>query len=114
MMPRFSPPTAIGLPRSRASAACSTEAKKASASRWMMERSHSMSCINRPRRPRNRSLFFENENEDEDDYPKFATGLFPLSDQRHHHPLYLQFFLWNQVRVTRIFRAQIGFAALHD
>src|SRR6516225_8173233 len=38
MMPRFSPPTAMGLPRNRASAACSTEAKKASASRCTMER----------------------------------------------------------------------------
>jgi len=28
MMPRLSPPTAMGLPRRRASAACSTEAKK--------------------------------------------------------------------------------------
>ena len=36
MMPRFSPPTAIGLPRSRGSAACSTDAKNASASRWTM------------------------------------------------------------------------------
>ena len=33
MMPRFSPPTATGLPRSFASEACSTAAKKASASR---------------------------------------------------------------------------------
>src|SRR5262245_23566563 len=38
MMPRFSPPTAIGLPRRRGSDACSTEAKKASASKWTMER----------------------------------------------------------------------------
>src|SRR5262245_59214296 len=38
MMPRFSPPTAMGLPRKRASAACSTEAKKGSASRCTMER----------------------------------------------------------------------------
>jgi hypothetical protein len=37
-MPRFSPPTAIGFPRKRTSAACSTEAKKASASKWTMER----------------------------------------------------------------------------
>ncbi|NDG72824.1 MAG: hypothetical protein EBY32_16305 [Proteobacteria bacterium] len=32
--PRAEPPTATGLPRRRASAACSTEAKNASASRW--------------------------------------------------------------------------------
>ena len=38
MIPRFSPPTATGLPRSRESAACSTDAKKASASRWTMAR----------------------------------------------------------------------------
>src|SRR5271165_1534313 len=38
MMPRFSPPTATGLPRRRGSAACSTEAKNASASRWMIVR----------------------------------------------------------------------------
>ncbi len=38
MIPRFSPPTAIGLPRNRGSAACSTEAKKASASKWTIER----------------------------------------------------------------------------
>ena len=36
MMPRFSPPTAMALPRNRGSAACSTDAKKASASRWTM------------------------------------------------------------------------------
>src|SRR5207249_11704358 len=41
MMPRFSPPTAMGLPRKRGSEACSTEAKKASASRWTMERGRS-------------------------------------------------------------------------
>src|SRR5947207_2267616 len=34
MMPRRSPPTAIGFPLSFGSAACSTDAKKASASRW--------------------------------------------------------------------------------
>jgi len=38
MMPRFSPPTATGFPRRRESAACSTDAKKASASRWTMTR----------------------------------------------------------------------------
>src|SRR5260221_9058828 len=42
MMPRFSPPTAMGLPRNRGSAVCSTEAKKASASRWTMERGNGM------------------------------------------------------------------------
>src|SRR5947209_2209266 len=36
MMPRFSPPTAMGFPRRRESDACSTDAKKASASRWTM------------------------------------------------------------------------------
>src|SRR5436190_6705374 len=34
MMPRRSPPTAIGFPLSFGSAACSTDAKNASASRW--------------------------------------------------------------------------------
>ena len=54
MMPRLSPPTAMGLPRNRVSAACSTDAKKASASRWTMVRlmSHSlafrMSALNTP------------------------------------------------------------------
>src|SRR5437667_10113120 len=43
MMPRFSPPTATGLPRRRESAACSTDAKKASASRWTMTRGTSES-----------------------------------------------------------------------
>src|SRR5712671_3214734 len=42
-MPRFSPPTATGLPRRRESAACSTDAKKASASRWTMTRGTSES-----------------------------------------------------------------------
>src|SRR6267154_4119448 len=42
MMPRFSPPTAMGLPRNRGSAVCSTEAKKASASRWTIERGNGM------------------------------------------------------------------------
>ena len=37
MMPRFSPPTATGFPRKRTSAACSTDAKKASASKWTMD-----------------------------------------------------------------------------
>ena len=37
-MPRLSPPTAMGLPRKHASAACSTGAKKASVSRWAMVR----------------------------------------------------------------------------
>jgi hypothetical protein len=32
--PRVKPPTATGFPLNRVSAACSTEAKKASASRW--------------------------------------------------------------------------------
>src|SRR5262249_36357950 len=43
MMPRFSPPTATGLPRRRESAACSTDAKKASASRWTMTQGTSQS-----------------------------------------------------------------------
>src|SRR5579872_3561483 len=34
MMPRCVPPTATGFPRRRMSAACSTDAKKASASKW--------------------------------------------------------------------------------
>ena len=38
MMPRLSPPTAMALPRRRESADCSTEAKKASASKWTMVR----------------------------------------------------------------------------
>src|SRR4051812_38180028 len=42
-MPRFSPPTATGFPRRRESAACSTEAKNASASRWTMTRGTSES-----------------------------------------------------------------------
>src|ERR1041384_8242897 len=37
-----------------------------------------------------------------------------LSHQRHHHPLDLQLFLWNEIRVTGIFRAQIRFATLQD
>jgi len=35
-IPLRSPPTATGLPRNLGSAACSTDAKKASASRWMI------------------------------------------------------------------------------
>src|SRR5438552_11195014 len=49
MMPRFSPPTATGLPRKRASAACSTEAKKASASRWTIERCKQVIILGTPK-----------------------------------------------------------------
>src|SRR5690349_15216285 len=38
MMPRRSPPTAMAFPRSFGSPACSTAAKKASASKWTMTR----------------------------------------------------------------------------
>src|ERR1017187_6703641 len=47
MMPRLSPPTAMGLPRNRVSAACSTDAKKASASRWTIVRMPSSRPLSR-------------------------------------------------------------------
>src|SRR5262245_57983004 len=39
---------------------------------------------------------------------------FSFSHQRDHHTLDLQFFPGNEIRVARVFGAQIGFAALHE
>src|SRR6516225_237734 len=86
MTPRFSPPTAMGLPRNRGSAVCSTEAKKASASRWTMERGIALD----------------------------VTTLTSSSYQSHHDALDLRFFLWDKVGVAGVFGAQIGFASLQD
>ena len=42
MIPRCRPPTAIALPRNSGFIACSTEAKKASASKWTILRTRSV------------------------------------------------------------------------
>src|SRR5512137_2594204 len=86
-MPRFSPPTATGLPRRRGSAACSTEAKKASASRWTMERASMGHKV---------------------------PWLLALADQRDHDALDLKFFLGDEAWITGVLRAQIGSAAVQE
>src|SRR5437899_5668042 len=88
-MPRFSPPTAIGLPRKRASVACSTDAKNASASRWMMVRAILLSFTS-------------------------SRCLHRLSIQPDKDALDHQFFTWNQIGVTRVFGFEVRFALAHE
>src|SRR6266581_7478657 len=104
MIPRFSPPTAIGLPRNRASAACSTDAKKASASRWTMDRCFKCRMQSAECRVSGFTLHSA----------FFILHLGALPDQGHHHALNLQFFPGNKTRITRVLRAQIRFASLQD
>src|SRR5881396_2559329 len=91
MIPRFSPPTAIGLPRNRASAACSTDAKKASASRCTMDRDRGKRGEGRaesgevgrvtPCAPSLLSALFSLLSS-----IFHLRGLLALPDQGHHHP----------------------------
>src|SRR2546425_3064541 len=128
MMPRFSPPTATGLPRNRASAACSTEAKKASASRWTMARESAIdpffkSEIRRPKSERNPKAEARKNQEllvgfrISSFFRISAFGFrisFALAYQCHHHSLNLQFLLGNEIWIAGIFGAEKWLASLAD
>src|SRR5438874_2345022 len=98
MMPRRSPPTAIGFPRNFGSPACSTAAKNASASRWTMTRGMDArgvsvhGSVNRCTCPL----------------------IFRFANERAEHALNHQFLGRNQVGILWILRLQERFAALQN